>query len=110
MAGIDSYDRRLCSGSGSTEVQIARPIPDISARGPTVSWMAAIPTKGVPGRDQYRVLTGGSLREAANFVGQTSKKLPLNWRCRIHTADAGSVKIVDRSAAQCRDVHCLCTV
>lgn len=34
------------SESGSTEVQIASPTPDIAAGGPTVSCMATISTKG----------------------------------------------------------------
>lgn len=37
-----------CSVSGSKEIQIARPIPDIGASRPTVSYMTAISTNGVP--------------------------------------------------------------
>lgn len=40
------------SGSGYTEIQIARPIPVIGASSPTVNSMAAILIKGVPGLDQ----------------------------------------------------------
>jgi hypothetical protein len=40
------------SESGSTEVQIASPTPDIAAGGPTVSCMATISTKGYRGLDE----------------------------------------------------------
>jgi hypothetical protein len=42
--------------------------------------------------DQYRVLPSGSFRTVENFVGQTSKKLPLNWHCPIQIAGAGNGK------------------
>lgn len=48
--------------------------------------------------DQYRVLTGGSLREVENYHCRGSIKLSLNWRRPIHIADTGSGKIADRSA------------
>jgi len=54
MSGMEKNVDPLLSGSGSTEIQIARPIPDIGASSPTVSCMAAISTKGVPGLDQFQ--------------------------------------------------------
>ena len=50
-SAIGEIARLECSGSGSTEIQIIRPTPDVGAYGPTVSCMAAISTKGIPGHD-----------------------------------------------------------
>ena len=47
--------------------------------------------------NQYRVLTGGGLREAEKSMDQGSRMLTFNWRHPIHIADTGSKNVVDSS-------------
>jgi len=66
--------------SGSPDIQIACPLPDIGSLGPTVRYVAASPTKGAPAPDQEQSIAGrrlsGSTRPKA--AGDVSGKLPFN--------------------------------
>ena len=70
----------LQTQSGSPDIQIACPLPDIGSLGPTVRYVAASPTKGAPAPDQEQSIAGrrlsGSTRPKA--AGDVSGKLPFN--------------------------------
>lgn len=56
------------SGSGSTEIQISRPLPDIGISRSSVNYVPAILAQGTPAPDHKRVLPGGSLRAAKKIL------------------------------------------